>query len=66
MTLNVWSGNTSAEKFYEKMGMKTKKRQMEYILNKKDGEELKQKINEEYKVGCICFIIIYIEIKVRI
>ena len=36
------------------------------ILNKKDGEELKQKINEEYKVGCICFIIIYIEIKVRI
>ena len=23
---------TSAEKFYEKMGMKTKERQMEYIL----------------------------------
>lgn len=32
VTLNVWTGNTSAEKFYEKMGMKTKKRQMEYIL----------------------------------
>ena len=32
VTLNVWSGNTSAEKFYEKMGMKTKERQMEYIL----------------------------------
>lgn len=30
--LNVWSGNTPAEKFYEKMGMKTKERQMEYIL----------------------------------
>ena len=25
VTLNVWSGNTSAEKFYEKMGMKTKR-----------------------------------------
>ena len=24
VTLNVWAGNTSAEKFYEKMGMKTK------------------------------------------
>lgn len=33
VTLNVWSGNTSAEKFYEKMGMKTKERQMEYVLN---------------------------------
>lgn len=32
VTLNVWTGNTSAEKFYERMGMKTKKRQMEYIL----------------------------------
>ena len=32
VTLNVWTGNTSAEKFYEKMGMKTKKRQMEYIV----------------------------------
>ena len=30
--LNVWAGNTSAEHFYEKMGMKTKERQMEYIL----------------------------------
>lgn len=32
VTLNVWAGNTSAEKFYEKMGLKTKQRQMEYIL----------------------------------
>lgn len=24
VTLNVWAGNTSAEKFYEKMGMRTK------------------------------------------
>ena len=33
VTLNVWSGNRTAEKFYEKMGMKTKERQMEYILD---------------------------------
>ena len=33
VTLNVWTGNTSAEKFYEKMGMKTKERRMEYILS---------------------------------
>ena len=26
VTLNVWAGNTSAEHFYEKMGMKTKER----------------------------------------
>ena len=32
VTLNVWTGNTAAEKFYEKIGMKTKERQMEYIL----------------------------------
>ena len=32
VTLNVWTGNSSAEKFYEKMGLKTKERQMEYIL----------------------------------
>ena len=32
VTLNVWAGNTSAEKFYEKMGLKTKEQQMEYIL----------------------------------
>ena len=32
VTLNVWAGNTSAEHFYENMGMKTKERQMEYIL----------------------------------
>ncbi len=34
VTLNVWTGNTGAEKFYEKMGMTTKERQMEYILKK--------------------------------
>ena len=33
VTLNVWTGNTAAERFYEKMGMKTKERQMEYILD---------------------------------
>ena len=32
VTLNVWTGNISAEKFYEKMGMKTKEKQLEYIL----------------------------------
>lgn len=32
VTLNVWAGNEGAEHFYEKMGMKTKERQMEYIL----------------------------------
>lgn len=32
VTLNAWAGNTPAEHFYEKMGMKTKERQMEYIL----------------------------------
>ena len=32
VTLKVWAGNTPAEHFYEKMGMKTKERQMEYIL----------------------------------
>ena len=32
VTLNVWAGNTTAEHFYEKMGMRTKERQMEYIL----------------------------------
>lgn len=32
VTLNVWAGNISAEKFYEKMRMKTKERQLEYIL----------------------------------
>lgn len=30
VTLNVWTGNTSAERFYERMGMRTKKREMEY------------------------------------
>ena len=32
VTLNVWTGNDAAELFYEKMGMKTKERQMELIL----------------------------------
>ncbi|EID84253.1 Acetyltransferase [Treponema sp. JC4] len=32
VTLNVWAGNTGAEHFYEKMGMKTKERMMEFIL----------------------------------
>jgi ribosomal protein S18 acetylase RimI-like enzyme len=32
VTLNVWAGNDAAERFYEKMGMRTKERQMEYIL----------------------------------
>lgn len=32
VTLNVWAGNTGAERFYEKMGMKTKERMMEFIL----------------------------------
>ncbi|MBR6290037.1 MAG: GNAT family N-acetyltransferase [Clostridia bacterium] len=32
VTLVVWDGNDSAERFYEKMGMKTKERMLEYIL----------------------------------
>ena len=32
VTLNVWSGNDGAELFYEKMGMRTMKRYMEYIV----------------------------------
>ena len=32
VTLNVWEGNTPAEHFYERMGMKTKERQMECVL----------------------------------
>ncbi|MBQ3427595.1 MAG: GNAT family N-acetyltransferase [Clostridia bacterium] len=32
VTLNVWAGNKKAERFYDKMGMKTKERQLEYIL----------------------------------
>ena len=32
VTLNVWAGNTSADRFYEKMVMITNERQMEYIL----------------------------------
>lgn len=36
VTLNVWSGNTGAEKFYEAMGMTTRNRNMEIKL---DAEE---------------------------
>lgn len=32
VTLNVWTGNDGAERFYEKMGMQTKERQMELII----------------------------------
>lgn len=32
VTLNVWEGNDNARKFYEKMGLKPKETQMEYIL----------------------------------
>lgn len=32
VTLNVWEGNDPAKAFYEKMGMKPKETQMEYIL----------------------------------
>lgn len=32
ITLNVWTGNDNAEHFYEKMGMKPREKQMEYIL----------------------------------
>ncbi|SFB69730.1 GNAT family N-acetyltransferase [Butyrivibrio sp. YAB3001] len=32
LTLNVWEGNDSAEKFYRAMGFKNKETQMEYIL----------------------------------
>ncbi len=32
VTLNVWEGNDSARHFYEKMGLRVKETQMEYIL----------------------------------
>lgn len=32
VTLNVWEGNDSAKAFYEKMGMRPKETQMEYIV----------------------------------
>ena len=32
MTLNVWEGNDTARRFYEKMGMVPKETQMEFIL----------------------------------
>ena len=32
LTLNVWEGNDSARRFYERMGMRPKETQMEYIL----------------------------------
>lgn len=35
VTLCVWNGNTAAENFYEKMGMTTKERMMEIILDER-------------------------------
>ena len=32
LTLNVWEGNDPAKRFYEKMGMRPKETQMEFIL----------------------------------
>ena len=32
ITLNVWTGNDSAEEFYEKLGMSTRSRTMEFKL----------------------------------
>ena len=32
ITLNSWNGNEAATKFYEKMGLKTRSRILEYIL----------------------------------
>ena len=32
VTLNVWNGNSGAQKFYEKMGMQVQKMGMEFIL----------------------------------
>ncbi|MBE5915294.1 MAG: GNAT family N-acetyltransferase [Pseudobutyrivibrio ruminis] len=32
ITLAVWAGNDGAEKFYDRIGLKTKERIMEYIL----------------------------------
>ena len=32
VTLNVWEGNDGAKRFYEKMGMRPKETQMEYLL----------------------------------
>ena len=32
ITLNVWEGNDAARAFYDRMGMKPKETQMEYIL----------------------------------
>ena len=34
ITLNVWEGNDGAKSFYDKMGMKPKETQMEFILDK--------------------------------
>lgn len=39
VTLNVWQGNDSARSFYEKLGMKPKETQMEYILTSSSLEE---------------------------
>ena len=39
VTLNVWEGNDSARAFYEKMGMKVKETQMEFILGSRNNKE---------------------------
>lgn len=42
ITLNVWEGNDGARRFYEKMGLRVKETQMEYILDEKqegDGDD---------------------------
>jgi len=33
VTLNVWEGNGAARRFYEKMGMRPRETQMEYMLS---------------------------------
>ena len=37
VTLNVWAGNTPAEHFYEKTGMRTKERQIISSMHPKTG-----------------------------
>jgi ribosomal protein S18 acetylase RimI-like enzyme len=33
VVLNVWEGNENAKHFYEKVGMKVRSMQMEYLLD---------------------------------
>ncbi|MBR4241689.1 MAG: GNAT family N-acetyltransferase [Eubacterium sp.] len=37
ITLNVWEGNSNARAFYDKMGMKPKRTEMEMIIGGKNG-----------------------------